>query len=83
MSLASQPLSEREAEVDLVLIQTSALFLWKLCLKNTSFHKKNMIYIIKQEGLYQNKVTPVSFPPVTVKWPIVIDKTGMNLLISV
>ena len=29
-----------------------------------------MIYIIKQEGLYQNKVN--SFVPVTVKWPIVL-----------
>ena len=52
----SQPLSVCEAEVDLVLIQTSFLFLWKLCLKNTSLHKENLIYIIKQEGLYQNKV---------------------------
>ena len=43
----SQPLSVCEAEVDLVLIQTSFLFLWKLCLKNTSLHKENMIYIIK------------------------------------
>ena len=25
-------------------------------LKNTSQHKKDMIYVIKQEGLYQNKV---------------------------
>ena len=25
-------------------------------LKNTSLHKDNMIYIIKLEGLYQNKV---------------------------
>ena len=52
----SQPLSVSEVEVDLVLIQTSFLFLWKLCLKNTSLHKENMIYIRKQEGLYQNKV---------------------------
>ena len=28
----------------------------KFCSKNTSLHKKNMIYITKQEGLYQNKV---------------------------
>ena len=28
----------------------------KLNLKNTSLHKNNIIYIIKQEGLYQNKV---------------------------
>ena len=33
-----------------------SFFLWKLCLKNTRYHKNNMIYIIKQEGLYQNKV---------------------------
>ena len=45
-----------EVEGDLVLIQTFAL-LWKLFLKNTSKHKNNLIYIIKQEGLYQNKVT--------------------------
>ena len=58
VSLVFQPLSEREAEIDLVLIQikTSFLFLWKLCLKKTSQHKNDMIYIIKQKGLYQNKV---------------------------
>ena len=28
----------------------------KLNLKSTSLHKNNIIYIIKQEGLYQNKV---------------------------
>ena len=36
VNFVSLPLSEREAEVDLVLIQTSFLFLWKLCLKNNS-----------------------------------------------
>ena len=41
---------------DLVLIQTSFAFLWKLALKNTSWHKNNLIHIIKQEGLYPNKV---------------------------
>ena len=46
-----QPLNECEAEIDLVLIQTSFL----LRLKNTSQHK-NMIYITKKEGLYQNEV---------------------------
>ena len=46
-----QPLNECEAEIDLVLIQTS--FLSRL--KNTSQHK-NMIYITKKEGLYQNEV---------------------------
>ena len=48
---------ECEVEVDLVLIQTSFLYFWKLCLKNASLRKKiNLIYIIKQDGLYQNKV---------------------------
>ena len=45
-----------EAEGYLVLIHTFAL-LWKLFLKNTSKHKNDLIYIIKQEGLYQSKVT--------------------------
>ena len=27
----------------------------EIVLKNTSWHKNNMIYVIKQEGLYQNK----------------------------
>ena len=54
MSLASQPLSEREAKVDLDLIQSP--FIMEIMLKNSSLQKKNMIYIIKQEGLYQNKV---------------------------
>ena len=44
-------------EGDLVLIQTFFALLWKLFLKNTSEHKNNLIYIIKQEGLYQNKLT--------------------------
>ena len=46
-----------EAEGDLVLIQTFFALLWKLFLKNTSWHKNNLIYTIKQGGLYQNKVT--------------------------
>ena len=46
-----------EGEGDLVLIQTFFALLWKLSLKNTSKHKNNLIYIIKQEGLYQSKVT--------------------------
>ena len=46
-----------EGEGDLVLIQTFFALLWKLFLKNTSKHKNNLIYIIKQEGLYQNKLT--------------------------
>ena len=28
----------------------------EIVLENTSWHKSNLIYIIKQEGLYQNKV---------------------------
>ena len=36
LGLVSSPLSKREAEGDLVFIQTSFLFLWKLCFKNTS-----------------------------------------------
>ena len=46
-----------EGEGDLALIQTFFALLWKLFLKNTSKHKNNLIYIIKREGLYQNKVT--------------------------
>ena len=47
-----------EGEGDLALIQTFFALLWKnMFLKNTSKHKNNLIYIIKQEGLYQNKVT--------------------------
>ena len=55
LSLSS---SECEAEVDLVLIQTSFVLLWKtyLCMKNTSEHKINIIYIERQDWLYQNKV---------------------------
>ena len=46
-----------EGEGDLVLIQTFFALLWKLFLKNTSKHKNKLIYMIKQEGLYQSKVT--------------------------
>ena len=46
-----------EAEGDLVLTQTLSALLWKLFLKNTSWHKNNLIDIIKQEGFYRNKVT--------------------------
>ena len=31
----------------------------EIMLKNTSLNKKNMIYIIKQEGLYQNNVNTI------------------------
>ena len=47
-------MDESEGEGDLVLIQTFFALLWKLLLKNTSKHKNKLI---KQEGLYQNKVT--------------------------
>ena len=57
-----------EAKGDLVLIQTFFALLWKLFLKNTSQHKNNLIYIIKQEGLYQNKVTLSLASSITVKW---------------
>ena len=57
-SRLSQPLSEREAEVDLVLTQTSSLFLCKFCLKNTSQHKNNTIYIIHSFFIYKNVVFP-------------------------
>ena len=32
-----------------------------------------MICIVKQEGLYQTRSTPSSFPTVTVKWAIELD----------
>ena len=36
-------------------------------LKNNSYHKKNIIYIIKQVGLYQDKVnSSLVFTAVTV-----------------
>ena len=57
VDLVPLPSSECEADGDLVLMQTSFALLWKLSLKNTSYHKNNLFYIIKQEGLYQNKVT--------------------------
>ena len=37
-----------EGEGDLVLLQTFFALLWKLFLQNTSKHKNNLIYIIKQ-----------------------------------
>ena len=39
-----KPSSECEAEVDLVLIQTSFVFSCNSYLKNTSKHKNNMIF---------------------------------------
>ena len=46
VDLVPQPSSKCD-DGDLVLIQTSFALLWKLCLKNTSQHKNNLIYIIK------------------------------------
>ena len=46
-----------ETEGDLVLIQSFFALLWKLFLENNSEHKNNLIYIIKQKGLYQHEVT--------------------------
>ena len=46
-----------EGDGDLVLTQTFFALLWKLFLKNTRKHKNKLIYMIKQEGLYQSKVT--------------------------
>ena len=40
-------------------------------LKNTSWQKNNMTHIIKQEGLYQNKVT--------VKWTIMCETIVLAL----
>ena len=70
VDLVSQPSSECEAEVDLVLIQTFFALLWKLFLETTSQHKNNLIYIIKHEGLYQTRSQSTSLPSITVKWPI-------------
>ena len=66
--LVCSPSSECEAGVDNVLIQTPFVFLWKLCLKNTSWDKNDKIYIRKQEGLYQS--TPATFPFLTVNWSV-------------
>ena len=48
MHLVPSPSFEGEAEVDRVLM--------KIMLENTSLHKNSMIYIRKQEWVYQNKV---------------------------
>ena len=69
MFLVSLPLNEceDEVEVDLVLIQTSFLSLWKLYLKTLGSIRTALIpyTVIKQKGLYQ---TPPSFPSTTVTW---------------
>ena len=49
-----------EGEGDLVLIQTFFALLWKLFLKNTSKHKNNLIYIIKQEVCIQTSLSLAS-----------------------
>ena len=82
VGLVSQRLGEREAEVDLVFIQTSFLFLWKLCLKNTSQHKNNMIYIIKQEGLNQDKVNSSLFSTCNFKMGLFGTRKTLLLLLQ-
>ena len=55
--IVPQPLSAREAEVDLYFDRLNLFpFLTQMMLINTSQHKHNMIYIIKQEGLCQKRV---------------------------
>ena len=79
VSLVCQLMSE--SEVDLVLIQTSGtsfLFLRKLCFKNTIQHKKNLIYIRMQEGLYPNKVN--SFPVSTCNCKMGYFFTGTSTM---
>ena len=51
VGLVSEPLSEREAEVDLVLIQTS--FVSYRNYTNTNKNYFNIIYLLNQEGMYQ------------------------------
>lgn len=58
-----------EAEVDLVLIQPQLPLLMDIMLKNTSWHKTN---IINSKGYINTKSIPTLFSPVTVKWPIEI-----------
>ena len=48
----SQPLSEREFEVDPCFDTNLRPFLMEIMPKNTTYHKNNMIYIMKQEGLF-------------------------------
>ena len=55
MDLVPWPSSEYEAEVDLVLIQTSLALSWKFSSKNTYQHKKNLIYIILKAGKFVSK----------------------------
>ena len=56
MSLLPLPLIEREAEVYLVLIQTSFLLLWKSELKILVCIRITWINIIKQEGCIKTNV---------------------------
>ena len=74
-------MDEGEGEGDLVLIQTFFDLLWKLFLKNTSKHKNNLIYIIKQEGLYQNKVTLSLASIHNCKMAYSVQKQGHNPII--
>ena len=52
-----------EGEGDLVLMQTFFALLLKLFLKNTRQYKNKLIYMIKQEGLYQSKHPQPPFHP--------------------
>lgn len=64
VGLVPLPSNECKAEVDLVLTQTSFVFLWKCMLG-----KNNMIYMYttKLQGLYQNNVNSRTIF-ITVKW---------------
>ena len=77
MFLVSLPLNECEVEVDLVLIQTFFLSLWKLYLKILgSVRTARFPYIvIRQKALYQ---TPASFPSTTVTWATFLQSEFSN-----
>ena len=68
MDLVPWPSSEYEAEVDLVLIQTSLALSWKFSSKNTYQHKKNLIYIIfkSRKVCIKTRLTPASLPSISV-----------------
>ena len=54
--IVPQPLSAREAEVDLYFDTLNLFpFLTQIMLIKTSQHKNNMIYILKHEGLCQKR----------------------------
>ena len=61
----ARPWNESEAGVDLVVIQTSLLFLWKSCCNANEF----LFTKEKQWGLYQNKVnSSLAFIPRPGNW---------------